>query len=84
MIKKVVKAPLWTNTYATPAQYPWLDTDISCDVAVVGGGIAAALCALRFAEAGLHTVLLSATPVGHGSTAVSSGILSLTLSLIHI
>lgn len=78
MIKKVVKAPLWTNTYATPAQYPWLDTDISCDVAVVGGGIAAALCALRFAEAGLHTVLLSATPVGHGSTAVSSGILSLT------
>ena len=49
MIKKVVKAPLWTNTYATPAQYPWLDTDISCDVAVVGGGIAAALCALRFA-----------------------------------
>lgn len=78
MIKKVVKAPLWTNTYATPAQYPWLDTDISCDVAVVGGGIAAALCALRFAEAGLHTVLFSATPVGHGSTAVSSGILSLT------
>lgn len=78
MIKKVVNAPLWTNMHTAPAQYPWLDTDITCDVAVVGGGIAAALCALRFAQAGMDTVMLSAAPVGHGGTAVSSGILSLT------
>ena len=78
MIKKVVKASLWTSTYATPAQYPWLDSDITCDVAIVGGGIAAALCALRFAQAGMDTVMLSAAPVGHGSAAVSSGIVSLT------
>ena len=78
MVKNTTKAALWTAVNTTPAQYPWLDEDITCDVAIIGGGIAAALCALRFAEAGLNTVMLSADPVGHGGTAAASGILSLT------
>ena len=52
MVKKVTVAPLWTTLSTTPAQYPWLDRDLTCQVAVVGGGMAAAMCALRFAEAG--------------------------------
>ena len=60
-----------------PEQYPWLDQDIACDVAVVGGGVAAALCALRFAQAGTDTVRVSSSPVGYGSTAASSGMMEI-------
>ena len=76
MVKKVTVAPLWTALSTTPAQYPWLDRDLTCQVAVVGGGMAAAMCALRFAEAGIDTALFSASPIGSGSTASASGILS--------
>ena len=78
MVKNTVKAALWLDKNPAPAQYPWLDEDITCDVAIVGGGLAAAFCAHQFAQAGLDTVLLSASPIGHGGTAVSSGIMSLT------
>lgn len=76
MVKKVTVAPFWTALSTTPAQYPWLDRDLTCQVAVVGGGMAAAMCALRFAEAGIDTALFSASPIGSGSTASASGILS--------
>ena len=72
MVKKVTVAPLWTALSTTPAQYPWLDRDLTCQVAVVGGGMAAAMCALRFAEAGIDTALFSASPIGSGSTAAST------------
>ena len=76
MVKKVTVAPFWTALSTTPAQYPWLDRDLTCQVAVVGGGMVAAMCALRFAEAGIDTALFSASPIGSGSTASASGILS--------
>lgn len=76
MVKKVTVAPLWTALSSTPAQYPWLDRDLTCRVAVVGGGMAAAMCALHFAEAGIDTALFSASPIGNGGTAAASGILS--------
>lgn len=78
MVKNTEKTAFWTAVDKTPAQYPWLDEDIHCDVAIVGGGVTAALCALRFAEAGMHPVLLSASPIGHGGTSVCSGIMTLT------
>lgn len=76
MIINTVEAPLWTSVNTVPAQYPWLDEDIHCEVAVVGGGVSAAMCAYRFAEAGIDTVLLSADPIGYGGTAVSTGMMS--------
>ena len=78
MIKNTVHASAWTSLTPAPAQYRWLDEDTACEVAVVGGGIAAAMIAMRFAEAGIDTVLLSDSPLGYGSTAVSSGIMTLS------
>lgn len=66
---------LWLAENPVPAIYPWLYRDEQCDVCVVGGGITGALCALRFAQAGVDTVLLAAGPVGYGATAYSAGIL---------
>lgn len=52
MIKNTVHAPAWTSLTPAPKQYAWLDQDITCQVAVVGGGLSAAMVALRFAQAG--------------------------------
>lgn len=75
MVKKTTEAVFWTAINEAPAQYPWLSQDLDCEVAVIGGGATAALCALRFAKAGCDTVMLGAEPVGYGGTAASSGIL---------
>ncbi len=67
---------LWTSRDKAPCQFPWLDKDEYCDVAIIGGGIAAAMCARRFAEAGISTVVVSSNPVGFGATAASMGVIS--------
>ena len=77
MIKNTIEAPLWPSVDTIPAQYPWLSADETCEVAVLGGGVTAAMCALRFAEAGIDTVLVSASPVGFGGSACSSGMMTL-------
>lgn len=78
MIKNTIHASAWTSLTPAPTQYRWLDEDIGCEVAVVGGGIAAAMVTMRFAEAGIDTVLLSDSPLGYGGTAVSSGMMTLS------
>ena len=77
VIKNTIEAPLWPSVDTIPAQYPWLSADETCEVAVLGGGVTAAMCALRFAEAGIDTVLVSASPVGFGGSACSSGMMTL-------
>lgn len=77
MIKNTIEAPLWPSVNTIPTQYPWLSADDACEVAVLGGGITAAMCAMRFAEAGIDTVLVSASPLGFGGSACSSGMMTL-------
>lgn len=49
-------------------EYAPLETDITCDVAVIGGGIAGYLAAYRLAEAGRSVVLLEANRLFSGTT----------------
>lgn len=78
MIKNTCSTPLWPAACPAPAQYPWLAADEACEVAVIGGGVTAAMCAFRFAEAGIDTVLVSASPIGFGGSASSSGMMTLS------
>lgn len=75
MTHTVIGEAYWTSTSKVTNQYPYLAEDISCEVAVVGGGIAGALCAYRLGEAGVDTVLLDAGLFGYGGTGVASSIL---------
>jgi glycine/D-amino acid oxidase-like deaminating enzyme len=68
-------APLWPTVVGLPAVYPRLHRDLRCDAAVVGGGITGALVAHRFALAGIHTALLEAGEIGHGSTAATTALI---------
>lgn len=55
--------------------FPALDEDVSCDVAVIGGGITGAIAAYHLVEAGFDTVLVDRRDVGGGSTSASTGLL---------
>jgi glycine/D-amino acid oxidase-like deaminating enzyme len=67
--------PLWPTLVGLPAVYPRLRQDLRCDVAVIGGGITGALVAHRFALAGIHTVLVEADEIAHGSTAATTALI---------
>jgi len=54
---------------------------LSCDVAILGGGITGALAAYHLTREGLHTVMLDRRPVGGGSTTASTGCSSTSWTL---
>ncbi|MGW3517296.1 NAD(P)/FAD-dependent oxidoreductase [Streptomyces hydrogenans] len=52
---------------------PALADDVTCEVAVIGGGLAGMSTALRLAERGRDVVLLEAEFCGHGSASRNAG-----------
>lgn len=71
--------PFWLVKDGLTATYPKLDQDRRCDVCIVGGGITGAMLGQRFAEEGLHTVLLEGREMGYGSTGCSTALLQYEL-----
>ena len=71
--------PFWLVRDGLTATYPKLNEDRRCDVAVIGGGITGAMVSQRFAEEGLHTVLLEGREMGYGSTGSSTALLQYEL-----
>jgi glycine/D-amino acid oxidase-like deaminating enzyme len=71
--------PFWLVKDGLTATYPKLDQDRRCDVAVIGGGVSGAMLGRRFAEEGLHTVLLEGREMGYGSTGSSTALLQYEL-----
>jgi len=69
--------------HAGPARPPSraLDTDIHCDVAIVGGGITGALAAEHLTARGLDVVLVDREREGFGSTAASTAMLQWEIDL---
>lgn len=67
--------PFWPIKDGLIATYPALKQDLSCDVAIVGGGISGALAAHHLAEAGVDTLVLEQRDIGYGSTCASTSLL---------
>ncbi|MDX5475042.1 MAG: FAD-binding oxidoreductase [Bacillaceae bacterium] len=66
----------WPETYIDNIQYPVLEGDISCDVLIVGGGMAGALCThVLSQEKDLDVVLIDRRHPGSGSTSANTGLL---------
>ena len=67
--------PYWRMINRSHVCYPVLDSDLTCEIAVVGGGITGALAAYGLSQEGLDLVLLDQREIGSGSTAACTGFL---------
>jgi glycine/D-amino acid oxidase-like deaminating enzyme len=67
--------PYWLIKDGLLATYPSLRQDASCDVAIIGAGITAALVAYAFCREGVHTIAVDERDVAAGSTAASTALL---------
>ncbi|MBM1815712.1 NAD(P)/FAD-dependent oxidoreductase [Pseudosulfitobacter pseudonitzschiae] len=62
----------WDETCDLP-DFPKLETDIACDVAIVGGGFTGLSAALHLAQAGVDVVVVEAEYVGWGASGRNGG-----------
>ncbi|MCA9150092.1 MAG: FAD-binding oxidoreductase [Planctomycetales bacterium] len=67
--------PYWFVKNGLLQTFPHLKTEVSCDVAVVGGGITGAMVAYRLSQLGFQVALLDRRDVGLGSTSASTALL---------
>lgn len=63
--------PFWLTEQGL-VRYPILTEDLSCDVAIIGGGITGAFLGYYLTRAGLRAAVLDARYVGGGSTSAST------------
>lgn len=65
----------WQEVNPGVDAHPHLKRDVSCDVAIVGGGVVGALLADQLAGAGMSVVLVDKRATGGGSTSASTALL---------
>src|SRR4051812_36906785 len=67
--------------YGLAFDYPKLESDISTDVLIVGGGISGALAGFYLTEAGIASIVIDARSIGLGSTCASTSLLQYELDV---
>lgn len=65
----------WPIKNGLLTSYPPLDQDLTCEMAVVGGGFTGAVIAHTLVRSGIDTVLLEKGDVGFGSTSAATALL---------
>ena len=67
------RAGCWWDETCDVQDFPKLETDIACDVAIVGAGFTGLNAALYLAEAGVNVVVIDAQNVGWGASGRNGG-----------
>ncbi len=67
--------PFWLVKQGILAVYPPLESDLTCEVAVIGGGITGALITYALVKAGVDVVVLDKRDIAWGSTSASTAML---------
>lgn len=65
----------WPTTFPDAPSYPPLESDIQCDVLIVGAGGSGALCAYYLSETDLDVVVVDKRKVGYGSTMTNTALI---------
>ncbi|MCS7462003.1 FAD-binding oxidoreductase [Paenibacillus doosanensis] len=66
---------LWPDTLSPSPRYPALEEDIACDVLIIGGGVAGALCSYYLNKSDVRAVLVDKRTVCSGSSSANTGML---------
>jgi glycine/D-amino acid oxidase-like deaminating enzyme len=66
---------LYWPQQTTPRSYPRLEHSLTCDVAILGGGITGALVAHYLTEVGIEAVVIEKRGIAKGSTSASTALL---------
>lgn len=72
----------WLDS-APASHFPRLQTDISCDVVIIGGGIAGLTVAYKLKQAGLKVAVIEKNTIGSGTTAGTTGKVTTQHGLIY-
>ncbi|RYE70967.1 MAG: FAD-binding oxidoreductase, partial [Oxalobacteraceae bacterium] len=67
--------PFWSIRNGLMRAYPRLEQDTHCEVAIVGGGVTAALIAHELLKHGHEVVVVEQREIGWGSTSASTALL---------
>jgi len=67
--------PFWAVKNGLLQAFPKLDQDLTCEVAIIGGGITGALIADELAQHGHDVIVLERRDVGWGSSAASTALI---------
>ncbi|WP_440118065.1 NAD(P)/FAD-dependent oxidoreductase [Paenibacillus sp. QZ-Y1] len=70
--------PFWPTTLESNFSYPILETNLSCDTLIIGGGMGGALSAKLLTERGINTVVIDKRKIGTGSSMANTGLLQYT------
>jgi len=74
MSNRLLQAPTWYEASAQPApRHPTLAGDLTCDVAILGGGYTGLMAALSLAERGYDVVVVDAGRIGAGASGRNGG-----------
>ncbi|KAB7771121.1 NAD(P)/FAD-dependent oxidoreductase [Xanthomonas maliensis] len=67
--------PFWSIRNGLMRPYPRLEQDVRCEVAIIGGGVTAALIAHELLRHGHEVVVIEQREIGWGSTSASTALL---------
>ncbi|MFB8373091.1 NAD(P)/FAD-dependent oxidoreductase [Paenibacillus taichungensis] len=70
--------PFWPTTLQSNSNYPILETNLSCDTLIIGGGMGGALSAKLLTDRGIETVVIDKRKIGTGSSMANTGLLQYT------
>lgn len=71
--RELTRHSYYADTAVREARYPALEGDASCDVAIVGGGLAGLSAAIELADRGFSVHVLEARQVGSGASGRNGG-----------
>ena len=71
--QQLTKHSYYAATAPRERSFPALQSNVDCDVAVVGGGLAGLSAAIELADRGYSVVLLEAQQVGWGASGRNGG-----------
>lgn len=79
---KLYDGKLFWPTTTNTKEFKSLDTDVYCDITIIGGGMSGILCGYYLSIAGYKVVLIEKDKLGTGSSSANTGLLQFSSDIL--